>query len=212
MIPQQEVSVRLQKLHSATLVVALVLASALVVTLAFQKRDLMERLQEAGARSRDPHRGLYLPAVDIETVAGDSVRLGESANGGVQVLFVFNTTCEFCKASLPAWKQIASELGGKGDVQIYGVSLRSAEETEAFVSEHGIGFPVVSLTDRKLRALYRSHIVPQTVVLDSDGRVEYARVGAVTEDAVIDSIIAQTNSTIGRATWVASPTIADSLP
>ena len=103
-------------------------------------------------------------------------------------------------------------MGHNGDVHVYGVSLQNAAETEAFVSEHGIGFPVVSLTDRKLRALYRSYLVPQTVVLDPEGRVKYARVGAVTEEAVIDSIIAQTNSTIARATMGLSFPIVDSLP
>jgi len=204
--------VRLQKFYSATLVIALVGASALVVILAFQKRALIDRQQELAARSRDPQPGFYVPAIDIETVTGEPVRLGESAEGFVQMLFVFNTTCDFCKSSVPAWKEIASQLGHNGDVHVYGVSLQSVEETKGFVSEHSIEFPVVSLTDRKLRALYRSHLVPQTVVLDPKGRVEYARVGAVTEDALIDSIIAQTHSMIVRAAMALSFPIVDSLP
>ena len=203
---------RLQKLYTSILVVALVAAAALVVVLAFQKRALMERQQELAARSRDPHPGFYVPAIDIETVTGDSVRLGETADRGVQLLFVFATTCDFCKASLPAWKEIAAQVGQKSVARIYGISVNPAEETEVFVSEHDIGFPVVSFADRKLRALYRSYIVPQTVVLDSEVRVEYARVGAVTENAVIDSIIAQTNATLSRATTGLSSPIVDSLP
>ena len=166
---------RLQKLYTSILVVALVAASVLVVVLAFQKRALMERQQELAARSRDPRPGFYVPAIDIETVTGDSVRLGESPNGGVQVLLVFNTTCEFCKASLPAWKKIASTLSQDSSIGVYGVSLQDLEEAVTFVSEQQIAFPVVSFSDRKLRALYRSQFVPQTLVLNSVGRVEYAR-------------------------------------
>jgi len=59
------------------------------------------------------------------------------------------------------------------------------------VAEHDIRFPVVSFEDQKLRALYRSRVVPQTLLLDADGVVTYARLGSVEETVVIDSVIAQ---------------------
>jgi hypothetical protein len=65
---------------------------------------------------------------------------------------------------------------------------------------HGIDLPVVSLTDRKLRALYRAWITPQTLVADAEGRVSYARIGAVTNEAVIDSIIAAVPMSIDQLT------------
>ncbi len=59
---------------------------------------------------RDPYVGMYVPAVTLPSVTGDSVLLGGPSVGHVQILFVFTTTCQYCKASLPAWKRIASEL------------------------------------------------------------------------------------------------------
>ena len=59
------------------------------------------------------------------------------------------------------------------------------------MAEHDIRFPVVSFEDQKLRALYRSRVVPQTLLLDADGVVTYARLGSVEETVVIDSVIAQ---------------------
>jgi len=107
----------------------------------------------------------------------------------VQFLFVFSTTCEFCKTSLPGWKQIAGELAGNSQVGVVGISLDSVPATRRYVKQHGIELPVVSFTDRKLRALYRAWITPQTLILDADGRVSYARLGAVSDAAVIDSIL-----------------------
>ena len=184
-----------QKLCSAALTLAVVAAAALVVALAVQKRSLLVQIEQAAVRARDPYPGFYVPAIDAETLAGDTVRVGECAPGRTQLLFVFATTCEHCRASLPAWRRIASELSNEFGVEVYGISVDSVEATRAFVTQHNLGFPVVSFVDPKLRALYRSGIVPQTVVLDAQGMVNYARLGAVTENATVDSILAHARAT-----------------
>ena len=90
-----------------------------------------------------------------------------------------------------------------------GISTDSVRPTQSFVAEHDIRFPVVSFTDRKLRALYRSRVVPQTLLLDAEGIVTYARLGAVKEDVVIDSVIAQVGLRTGRTIM---EDIADASP
>jgi peroxiredoxin len=170
-------------------VVVLTVAAILVVVLASQKRDLLAHIESLTTRIRDPYVSMYVPAVTLPSVSGDSVLLGEAPPGHAQVLFVFSTTCQYCKASLPAWKQIAAQLAAIEQVEVVGVSIDSVEATRRYVEEHGLSFPVVSFVERRLRALYRSNIVPQTLVIDADGRVQYARIGAVTETSAIDSII-----------------------
>ena len=157
---------------------------------------------EAAVRARDPYPGFYVPAIDAATLAGDTVRLGECAPRRIQLLFVFSTTCDFCRASLTAWKTIASELRDDSGVEIYGISVDSVEATRAFLAQHDIEFPVVSFAERKVRALYRSGIVPQTVVLDAEGMVRYARLGAITEAVVVDSVLAQASAT--STEWAAA--------
>ncbi len=110
---------------------------------------------------------------------------------------------------MPAWKQVAAELNHHSGVQVLGISTDSVRPTRSFVAEHDIRFPVVSLADRKLRMLYRSRVVPQTLLLDADGIVTYARLGAVKEDVVIDSVIAQVGLRTGRTIM---EDIADASP
>ncbi len=179
----------LTKLRSIVLVFALTAATVLMVALALQKRDLLARVEGLTTRIRDPYVGMYVPAVTLPSVSGDSVLLGQAPHGQVQVLFVFSTSCEFCKASLPAWKRIAGKFAGNSQVEVVGISIDSVQVTREYVEEHGLEFPVVSFTDRKLRALYRAGITPQTLIVDAEGKVSFTRIGAVTETGAVDSII-----------------------
>lgn len=180
----------LPKLRTVLWAIALTAASVLVVVLASQKRDLLDRIDLLTSRIRDPFPGLYVPTVTLPSVGGDTITLGNASPGAVQVLFVFSTTCQFCKASLPAWKRISGEFANSEKVQVVGISLDSVEATSRYLMENGIRLPVVSFTDRRLRALYRAQITPQTLIVDAEGKVSFTRIGAVTETGAIDSIIA----------------------
>ena len=108
--------------------------------------------------------------------------------------FRFSTTCEFCKASLPAWRRIAGELAASAQIEVVGISVDSVQVTRDYIEEHGLEFPVLSFTERRLRALYRTVAFPQSLVLNANGEVAYARLGSVTEASAIDSIIQMSRS------------------
>ena len=171
---------------------ALIVAAALAVVLAMQNRALRADYAALRERTALPHPGLYVPTFQTTTAGGQPVTIGEAAESGRQLLFVFNTTCPYCRASLPAWNRIAASLDSAGEpaVAVYGISLDSAEETRRYVAEHGLTFPVVRFPQRKLSVLYRTGIVPQVLVLDQGGQVVYARAGVLEERAARDSVIA----------------------
>ena len=177
------------KLRTVTLVIALTAASLLVLVLASQKRDLLDRIDLLTSRIRDPFPGLYVPAVSLPSVAGDTITLGQVAPGSVQVLFVFSTACQYCKASLPAWKHISGQFANTDNVQVVGISLDSVEVTRRYLAEQQVNLPVTSFTDPRLRALYRAGVTPQTLIVDADGRVSYARIGALIDPAAVDSVV-----------------------
>ncbi len=177
------------RFRSMVLVAGLAAAAVLVVVLASQKCDLLARIEGLTIQLRDPHAGMYVPGVALPTVSGDSVLLGQAPSGQVQVLFVFSTRCRYCKASLPAWKGIAQEFSHNSQVAVVGISVDSLQLTRKYVVEHGLEFPIVSFDEGRLRALYRAGITPQILIVDGDGKVSYARIGAVSDPVVIDSIV-----------------------
>ena len=175
---------------------ALAVALALVGVLGAQNRSLERRYFKLAEQARLPYPGLTVPAFDAATLAGDSVRIGESREGSAQILFFFTSTCPHCKATLPAWNRIASEAGRQGEVAIYGIQLDSAQSGLEYAEAHGLGFPLVTLPDPRIRQWYRVRLVPTTVVLDRTGLVIYARGGEITAQETIDSVLAASSKAV----------------
>jgi peroxiredoxin len=180
----------LRQIARPALVIALLASTALLVALALKYQSLEARYRALAARLRDPYVGMYVPPLSVPSIDGGQVTLGEVAGGERQVLFVFNTSCAFCSASVPAWRQVVARLAAEPGVRVYGLSTDSLAASRAYAAEHGLGFPIVSLTEPRGWALYHLHGVPWTLILNGEGRILFVRPGAVEGDAAVDSIVA----------------------
>ena len=180
-------------LHLLSPILVLV-AAALVVVLAVQKRSLIVQYEELQKRERLPYVGLWMPTFETTTLEGESVVIGRAEEDSRQVLFLFDTTCPFCLTSLPAWKNLSARLANVGEpvVHVYGISLDPDAETRLYVDGHGLTFPVLRFPEEKLRYLYRANGVPQVIVLDHEGQVIHTRPGELEEGAALDSVFAAT--------------------
>jgi peroxiredoxin len=169
--------------------VALTVAAALVVVLGMRVRALNRENEELFRRFTRPSAGMYVPAFTTRSTDSATVTVGSPARR--QVLFVFTTTCPFCRTSIPAWTRIgraAEAAYGRGAA--VGLSLTGADSTLAYVRGHGLAYPVAGFPDTRTRSLYRSRMVPVTLVVDSTGRVVFSRIGEVTEGVATDSVLA----------------------
>jgi len=183
-------AVPLKRIARLALLIALAAAAVLILALAQEKQSLEARYGKLVARIQHPHAGMYVPVVHAPSVGGDSFVIGETGEGERQVLVVFSMTCGYCDASVAAWETIAAQLAEESGVRVFGVSRDSLEATRAYVEDHGLSFTVVTFTEPRIRALYRLQAVPQTLILNKDGRVIYARLGAVESEAAVDSVLA----------------------
>jgi peroxiredoxin len=171
-------------------------------TLADQNRDLLRRAVE-------PRPGLYVPEADAVTLDGRPVVLGQV--GRRQLLVFFNTTCRYCRASVPAWRQIAERLVGDSGLAMYGVALDSAAAVTAYAAQHELRFPLMARPDPRLVALYRVAIVPLVLVVE-DGRVAYARMGLLETAAAIDSVLHAARASAVPPNPDAAPSIRPGFP
>jgi peroxiredoxin len=174
--------------------VALAIALVLVVILARQQQTLRARYDDLNRRIQTPHAGMFVPTFRAATLDGDSVTIGFAAGGGRQVLFFLTTTCPYCIQSLESWRTVAAACDSLAGVQVFAVSLDSVAETRSYVGRHRLHVPVVLLPEAKLAVLYRAHRVPVTMVLDSAGRVRYARRGVFEGREARDSVLAALRS------------------
>jgi peroxiredoxin len=167
------------------------------VYLVRQNRSLTEQNELLARRAVEPRPGLFVPALEVATLDGTSVVLGEI--GRSQLLFFFNTTCQFCRASVPAWNEIAERLKETADIAVYGVALDSVARAQAYAEEQGLTFPVIAKPDPRLGGLYRVSGVPLVLITTDDGRMAYVRLGVLESPTAIDSVVAAARASSARA-------------
>lgn len=170
--------------------VVLLLASALTIfALSERSRSLRVDLSRAREMAVSLQPGLHAPNTPaFDVAAGDTVWIGQSPFVA-QVYFGFNTGCPFCLQSIDRWKTISRVFLDNPNVRVLGISTESSVTTRLYVTRYKIPFVVVSLTDPRGIDGYRFGAVPQTLVLDSAGRVHYSRTGAINTQSAADSVI-----------------------
>jgi peroxiredoxin len=189
-------------LRGLAVYVGLGVITAAGVHLVRQNRALAEQNRVLTRRAVEPRAGLYVPAVDAATLNGTPVVLGQ--RGRRQLLFFFNHTCPYCRASLPAWNTIAGRVAHEPEVAVFGVALDSTHVAAAYTAEHQLVFPVIAKRDVRLVSLYRVSAVPLVLVVD-DGRVAYVRLGVLDAPLEIDSVVLRRRSTEIRSGSTGSP-------
>lgn len=165
--------------------------AALVVLLAKRVADLSKAYSELTTRSTLPHPGYVVPTLHAVALDGDSIVVGQVADpSGRQVVFVFTTTCPYCRATLPVWQLIFDSLARQqpNGVQVVAMSLDSTTLTSAYAAEHGIRYPIAFFPDWKAPRFFRARAVPQTLVLSHLGEVLYAHIGLLEEGPGLDSL------------------------
>lgn len=167
----------------------LLLATGLLVVLAWKYRVLRQEYRELRRQRLAPEAGAYLPARAVATVGGDSLMLGDPGRGRAQLLYFLRTTCSACSRSVPALRSLARTVRADSDVQVVGVYFDSARAIEDYRVEHDLRFPAVSVLDRRTVSLFRVGIVPLVVLVGSDGRVLHARPGVIEAEAALDTLL-----------------------
>jgi peroxiredoxin len=172
------------------LLAAFCLALLLILRLSLKVDNLEGRIEVLQDRAYTPFAGYSVPTFTTTTLAGNTVTLGEAPAGTRQLLFIFNTSCPYCLASLPAWEEIRASADSSADlVEIYGVSLDSTHLTRQYAAEHALGLDLIEFPQRKLMHLYRAGTVPRIMLLNEEGRILYSRTGALVDRNAIDSVL-----------------------
>lgn len=165
----------------------LVAATTMVILLAREVRSLRADARLESEREQYMLTGAYVPRLELAALDGRRVVIGEPSPGSREVLFVYDTSCGFCRATLPAWNDIAEEAASQG-FSVYGLSLDELDGAAKYSAEHDLRFLTLLLDSDRIKALLRAQAVPQTIVVDANGLVVLARPGVLSE-AATDSIL-----------------------
>jgi peroxiredoxin len=101
------------------------------------------------------------------------------------LLYVFSPSCEVCKHELPMWGSIAADARAK-QWSVFAVSIDPLELTQAELKNQNLGFDVLIMPNMALRRAYRVVSIPQVMLVNARGVVEWVHYGALKQDDITE--------------------------
>lgn len=122
---------------------------------------------QKGQRPAAPGANVELPLLN-----GKGTMSLAELRGKIVVLNFWASWCEPCAAEAPILVRAENEMRKAGDGTVLGVTYKDfADESRAFARRHGLNYPSVRDDKLDLAPLYGTTKLPETFVIDAQGRV-----------------------------------------
>lgn len=135
-----------------------------------------------------PLIGKQVPEFNLPAVKGRTLGLATAdLRGQVSLVNVFASWCVACREEHP----ILLELGKKGVVPIHGLNYKDKpDDAQAWLDQLGDPYTRTGADISGRVAIdWGVYGVPETFVIDRDGRIAYKHIGAITPEALRDTIM-----------------------
>ena len=152
---------------------ALGAAAVLTVFLLGLQRDDVQRLPSALIDKS-------VPDFSLQPLRADGAALTDEAliGNGVKLLNIWASWCGPCRVEHPHLMDLAAE-----GIAIHGINYKDApENAEAFLAELGDPYDIIGAdTNGRAGIEFGVYGVPETFVINADGKIVYKQVGPVTQ-------------------------------
>jgi thiol-disulfide isomerase/thioredoxin len=128
--------------------------------------------------SEPPHPlvGKSAPLFTTTFLDGSPFDLAQQ-QGKIVILDFWATWCPPCREALPTLSEVAAEYRDRG-VVLFAVDLQETpEEIKPFLDQSGLDLTVVLDSDGAIAKQYLVEGIPQTVIVDQQGKVRFVHVG-----------------------------------
>lgn len=140
-----------------------------------EQRDTIDAQIQAGKVVAAPGLDRVLPQIG----APGTKRVADY-RGQVVVLNIWASWCIPCEAEAPLLERTHRALRKAGAGTVLGITNRDTpEDSTAFARKHGMTYPSLGDPGSKLATDYGALQVPETIVLDREGRIRALRRGEV---------------------------------
>jgi peroxiredoxin len=154
------------------------------LALLYQNRALKAQLS-APPSGLEAEPGAPVPDLKGYDISGNPLTISYAQDSRKVLVFVFSPTCSFCVENWPKWWDVMPALNRQA-VRPVAVDV-TASSTQAFLAEHRLtDMPVMLQVDPVSRVRYRLQITPQTILVDTAGRIEKVWSGVLDDAALAD--------------------------
>jgi cytochrome c biogenesis protein CcmG/thiol:disulfide interchange protein DsbE len=156
--------------RSAVPFVAILAVAALVGLLVYgvAAKGQNKTLDEAVAKKELP----TAPVRTLPVLQGSGTSSLAAYKGKIVVLNFWASWCEPCKQEAPELEAAQKRLQKDGTGTVLGVTFRDQSgDSEAFMKKYGLTYPSIRDVDGKLAQDYGTRALPETFVIDRNGKV-----------------------------------------
>jgi len=123
--------------------------------------------------------GVAAPEIRLSLADGREFSLNQARKRGPVVAAFFKVSCPVCQFAFPYLERIYSSYSPNQKFTFVGVSQNDAADTQSFVQQYGITFPVLLDDTKKYPAsnAYGLTNVPSVFMISPEGEVEFSSVG-----------------------------------
>jgi peroxiredoxin len=154
------------------------------IALIHQNSTLKSRLS-LPPPSLEAATGSQMPDLHGFDLKGKPIELDYGKDPRKALVLVFSPTCPFCDENWPKWQQVISSLD-RSAIRPVAVDVTSSTSA-TFVSQHQLEeMPVFLKVDPRATVNYRFQLTPQTILVDSAGKVEKVWTGVLNDSAMAE--------------------------
>lgn len=128
--------------------------------------------------------GDVAPAIELPDPEGRPVSVLPRPGRRVLINF-WASWCPPCIKEMPLLNEFAAQHAAKG-IDVIGIALEDAEAVRAFLDENPVDYPIVitevGLVDLSTRLGNARGVLPYSVLIDAQGRIEKMKLGEFTAD------------------------------
>jgi peroxiredoxin len=168
------------QLWSIILIVLVLVMGVEILLLVQENRELRVALKAPGGSLKILNPKEKVPPLSGIDQKGEKVKV-EYPSSKKTVLFWFSVECPSCEYNLEFWKQIYHKHSS-GMLRFFGVTSSEEDKTEEFIKKFQLEFPVLVLSDFSLLEKYRVEVIPQTMLIDTNGVVQKVWPGSLSEN------------------------------
>ena len=115
----------------------------------------------------------------LKTALADRYAIERELGAGcMATVYIWATWCRPCEVEVPSMERLHRQLGSEG-LRVVAVSVDETgpEHVSEWVREHGITFEVLQDRSRRIEWQFGTTGVPETIVLDRDGKIVDRHIG-----------------------------------